>query len=214
MARRDGERPRLRRSPRPAGAHSALEDAVAVLLGTYVASFGVFLLHASGAVTGGTAGLALLLGYALRLPFGAVYAVLNLPFLVLAWRTRGAAFTARTAVCIGLIAAWAFVHPLAAPALRLPPLYGALTGDLLIGIAMLMLFRHGASLGGLNTLALLAQDRLGLSAGRAQLAFDAVILLAAVAVVPWPLVLVSAAGAALLNLVLVMNHRPGRYLGV
>ncbi|MFD1721248.1 YitT family protein [Amnibacterium endophyticum] len=193
-------------------AHSRLEDVVAILLGTYVASFGVFLLHSSGAVTGGTAGLALLLGYALHLPFGAVYAVLNLPFLALAARTRGVAFAARTAICIGLIAAWAFLHPVAAPGLSLPPLYGALTGDLLIGIAMLMLFRHNASLGGLNTLALLAQDRFGVSAGRVQLALDATIVLLSLLVVPWPLVLVSAAGAALLNLVLVMNHRPGRYL--
>lgn len=198
---------------RVAGRHSRLEDAVAILLGTYVASFGVFLLHTSGAVTGGTAGLALLLGYALHLPFGAVFAVLNLPFLALALRTRGAAFTVRTTICIALIAAWAFLHPVAVPVLRLPPLYGTLTGDLLIGIAMLMLFRHGASLGGLNTVALLAQDRLGWSAGRVQLCFDGAIVLLSLLVVPWPVVLVSAAGAVVLNLVLVMNHRPGRYLG-
>lgn len=204
-----------RAAARPAGApHSRLEDVVAILLGTWVASFGVFLLHASGAVTGGTAGLALLLGYALHLPFGLVFALLNLPFLVLGARTRGIPFAVRTAVCVLLISAWAFVHPVAAPGLRLPPVYGALTGDLLIGIAMLMLFRHNASLGGLNTLALLAQDRLGFAAGRVQLVLDGAIVLLSLLVVPWPLVLVSAAGAAVLNLVLVMNHRPGRYLGV
>lgn len=193
--------------------HTAAEDVVAMLLATFVASLGVFLLHAGGAVTGGTAGLALLLGYATGLPFGVVFLVLNLPFLALgAWK-RGRAFAIRTAVCIVLVSAWAFVHPLAMPGLRVDPLYGAPAGDLLIGIAMLMLFRHGASLGGLNTLALLAQDRFGLPAGGVQLAMDAAIILAALLLVSWPVVLISAVGALVLNVVLLMNHRPGRYLG-
>ena len=202
----------VREAPAPPR-HTALEDAVAIVLATFVASFGVFLLHAGGGVTGGTAGLALLIGYAAHLPFGAVFLVLNLPFLALAAWRRGLPFAARTAVCIVLVSAWAFVHPLAMPGLRLPPLYGVLTGDLLIGIAMLMLFRHGASLGGLNTLALMAQDRFGVRAGTVQLAMDAVIVASSLLITAWPVVLVSAAGALMLNLVLVMNHRPGRYLG-
>lgn len=205
-------RTRRDRTADPLG-HTAFEDATAIVLATFVASFGVFLLHGAGAVTGGTAGLALLIGYALQLPFGPVFLVLNVPFLALAAWKRGRRFAVRTAVCVVLVSAWAFVHTAAVPTIRLSPLYGTLTGDLLIGIAMLMLFRHDASLGGLNTVALLAQDRLGVRAGTVQLALDGAIIAASLLIVPPLVVLISAAGALVLNVVIVMNHRPGRYLG-
>ena len=61
--------------------------------------------------------------------------------------------------------------------------------------------------------ALLAQDRFGWPAGYVQLACDVVIIAAALTVASPAVVAASALGAGLLNLVLVMNHRPGRYLG-
>lgn len=42
------------------------------------------LLDIAGAVTGGTPGLALLLGHVLPVPFGVLYVAVSLPFLVLA----------------------------------------------------------------------------------------------------------------------------------
>jgi uncharacterized membrane-anchored protein YitT (DUF2179 family) len=197
----------------PATPHSRLDDAVAMLVGTFVASLGLYLLHLSGAVTGGTAGLALLLGYALHLPFGPVFLVINLPFLALAAWKRGWSFALRTLLAVALVSAWAYLHPLVADVVAIAPVYGTLTGNLLAGLGMLILFRHNASLGGLNTLALLAQDLLGLRAGLVQLCFDALIVALSLSVAPPPTVLLSAIGAAVLNLVLVMNHRPGRYVG-
>jgi uncharacterized membrane-anchored protein YitT (DUF2179 family) len=41
------------------------------------------------------------------------------------------------------------------------PLFAAIAGGLLIGIGLLVLFRHGASLGGFGVLALLLQRRYG-----------------------------------------------------
>ena len=61
--------------------------------------------------------------------------------------------------------------------------------------------------------ALLAQERLGWRAGYVQLGFDVAVVLLALTVVPPAGVLLSAAGAVVLNTVLAMNHRPGRYLG-
>ena len=194
-------------------AHSRLEDVVATLIGTYIASLGVFLLHAGGAVTGGTAGLSLLISYASGWSFAVLFLVVNVPFLALGVWRRGVGFGLRTLVAIGLVGGWTEVHPLVVDLGALPSLYAAVTGNLLIGISMLILFRHNASMGGLNTLALLAQDRFGWSAGYVQLAFDVVIIVAALSVASPGVVAASALGAALLNLILVMNHRPGRYLG-
>lgn len=78
---------------------------------------------------------------------------------------------------------------------------------------MLMVFRHRSSLGGLNTLALILQEKVGWRAGYVQMAMDVTIILVALTVVPPGNVLLSAAGAVVLNIVLALNHRPGRYLG-
>lgn len=42
--------------------HSVVEDVFGLVTGTFLASLGIYLLKAAHAVTGGTAGLALLLG--------------------------------------------------------------------------------------------------------------------------------------------------------
>ena len=87
-------------------------------------------------------------------------------------------------------------------------------GNLLAGIGILVVFRHRSSLGGFNVVALLCQERLGWRAGYVQMALDVSVVLAFAAVShDLALALASAVGAVLLNLVIAMNHRPGRYTG-
>lgn len=193
--------------------HTLVDDVFGVLTGTLVASLGVSLLHAAGAVTGGTVGLALLIGYGTGLTFPLVYVLVNLPFLLLAWWKRGWSFTVRTICSIGLLSALTALNSAMFGQMRLVPLYGVLVGNLLCGVGMLILFRHNASLGGLNTLAMLAQELLGWRAGYVQMAMDGSIVVLSALVAPLWLVGLSAAGVVLLNLVLVLNHRPGRYIG-
>jgi uncharacterized membrane-anchored protein YitT (DUF2179 family) len=193
--------------------HSAVEDTFGLLSGTFVASLGIYLLKSAHAVTGGTAGLSLLLSYATGWSFGVLYLLTNLPFLVLAVRVKGWDFSVRTLVSIALVSGFAYLHPLMLPESQLNPVYATLVGNLLTGVGMLMVFRHRSSLGGLNTLALIVQDKVGWRAGYVQLAMDVTIIAAALSVVPLTNVLLSAAGAVVLNVVLALNHRPGRYLG-
>jgi uncharacterized membrane-anchored protein YitT (DUF2179 family) len=193
--------------------HSLVEDVFGLVTGTFVASLGIFLLKSAHAVTGGTAGLSLLLSYASGWSFGVLYVLTNLPFLALAVRTKGWDFTVRTLVSIVLVSGFAYLHPLMLPQTMLNPVYATLVGNLLAGVGMLMVFRHRSSLGGLNTLALIVQDKVGWRAGYTQLALDVAIIVAALSVVPVGNVLLSAAGAVVLNVVLALNHRPGRYLG-
>jgi len=80
-----------------------------------------------------------------------------------------------------------------------------------MGIGFIVLFRHKASLGGINILALWLQDRTGLRAGKLQMMVDTCVVGASLFVVPPPMLLASVAGAAILNLIIAMNHRPGRY---
>ena len=214
--------PRMRENPRVTpqthdeadqARHSAFDDVLAILTGTAVASAGLFLLKSGGVVTGGTAGLSLLLSYATRQSFALVFILVNTPFFALALWKKGAAFTLRTAASVLIVAGLSHVHTNAFGPLHLAPLYAAVIGNLLAAVGLLILFRHRSSLGGFNIIALLAQERLGWRAGYVQLALDAVIVLSALAVVPVSSVALSALGALILNVSLAKNHRPGRYLG-
>lgn len=216
-AARRGLAAALGRSPRPVGAppslrHTPVEDVAGLLTGTVVASLGLALLHAGRAATGGTAGIALLVAYATHASFGLLYLVVNLPFLALALWVKGVRFTVRTLLCVAAMSLFAQVHTAVLPA-ALPPVYGVLLGNLLVGVGMLVLFRHRGSLGGFNTVALIAQERLGWKAGWVQLALDGVVILAALILLTPAVVALSVLGAVVLNVVLALNHRPDRYLG-
>jgi len=191
--------------------HSPVEDVLGILSGTLLAALGAHLLHAAELVTGGVAGLALLIAYAGGPPFPIAFALVNLPFFVLAWRRRGWVFTLRSLLCVGLVSGFAAVlGPLMGPVHPHPAL-ALVLGNLLAAVGILMLFRHGGSLGGSGILALVVQDRWGVPAGWTILVFDALVVLASLAVSGWSTVLLSALGAALLGVVIALNHRPGRY---
>lgn len=193
--------------------HTIWDDVAGILTGTFVASLGIFLLKSSSVVTGGTAGLSLLLSYILDRPFGTLFLLVNLPFFALAAWKKGWNFTVRTALSVSLVSAFSHIHTEVFGGLSLSPLYAAIGGNLLAGVGLLILFRHKSSLGGFNIIALLAQERLGWRAGYVQLVLDALIVLSALSVVSPANVALSAAGAVVLNISLATNHRPGRYLG-
>lgn len=193
--------------------HSPFENMFGVLTGTFVASFGLVLLTEAQAVTGGTAGLALLASYGLPMSFGLLFLLVNVPFFALALKVKGWQFTLRTLVCVGLVSAMSALHESMLDIDRISAPYAAVGGNLIAGIGLLIVFRHGASLGGFNIVALVAQERLGWRAGYVQMVLDVLVVVGALAVVAPQNVLLSAVGAVVLNLVLALNHRPGRYTG-
>ena len=91
------------------------------------------------------------------------------------------------------------------------PVGAALAGGC-TGLGLIVLFRHGASLGGVGVLALFLQDRLGFRAGWTQLIFDAFLFSAAVFVLDPLLVVWSLFGAVVVNLIIAVNHRRDRYV--
>ena len=85
---------------------------------------------------------------------------------------------------------------------------------LLAGTGLLMLIRHHASLGGIGVLAIWLQRTRGWRAGTVQMIADCLILATALLwVSPW-LVALSVLGALAVNMVIAINHRPGRYFGM
>lgn len=195
-----------------AARHSRTEDAFALFSATLLIALGVSLYTQDHLLTGGMAGLALLLHYASGFSFGQVFFVLNLPFYLLAWRRMERAFVVKTMVAVGLLSALTELTPHVLHIQSLDPLYGAVVGGLLMGVGFLMLFRHRASLGGVGILVFYLQERRGWKAGHIQMAIDCCIVLLALWTTPLPQVALSVAGAVVLNLILAMNHRSDRYI--
>ncbi|WP_027960387.1 YitT family protein [Halomonas halodenitrificans] len=198
----------------PKDPHSRWEDGMAMLVGTLFVALGVTLYTQATLLTGSTAGMAFLLQYATGWSFGAWFFLINLPFYWLAIRRMGWSFTLRTFAAIVLVSLFSELTGRWVSIDSLAPFYGALMGGCLIGIGMLILFRHRASLGGVNILVLYLQDRYGLRAGYVQLAIDGAIMLVGLALLPADRIGLSVLGAVALNLIIALNHKPGRYMGV
>jgi uncharacterized membrane-anchored protein YitT (DUF2179 family) len=193
--------------------HTLPEDIFAMLIGTVLVSLGIAFYSEVQLTTGSSAGLALLLQYATGIPFGWLFFTINLPFYALAFWRMGWQFAVKTIVCVALVSYFpgAFTGWIGIDSIN--PLFAALVGGGLIGLGILSLFRHKASVGGINILALYLQDNFGIRAGYFQLGVDACILLAAFFILPLDRVLYSVLGALVMNLIVALNHKPGRYLG-
>ncbi len=192
--------------------HTVIEDALALLTGTLFISFALALFKLAGLLTGSTAGLAFLIFYATGLPFGAVFFVINLPFYILAFKRMGWRFTLKTFIAVALTSAFTEMHTRFIHITDVNPFYVAVFGGLLMGVGFIVLFRHQASLGGVNILALYVQDRYGVRAGKLQLAIDLTVLAASFFIVSPLALAASVIGVTALNVVIWLNHRRDRYI--
>lgn len=198
----------------PVSRHALYEDALAILMATLFVAMGVALYSRAALVTGGTAGLGLLVHHATGMGFWLVFSLLNLPFYVLALVRIGWMFAVRTFAAVTLVALFTWLMPRWIEIGNLDPVFACVLGGGLMGSGLLMLFRHRAALGGINILAMLLEEKWGLRAGYFQLGVDLVILLASFLVLKPEGLLLSALGAVVVNMILAINHRPGRYLGM
>ena len=200
--------------PATSAPHSLLEDIQGLLTGCLFVALGVCMFREAGLFTGGTTGVAFLTHYLLGYPLGAVLFVINLPFYVFGWRKLGHLFTFKTFAAVGLLSAYVELLPQWVGFEHLNPVFAAVMAGLLAGTGILILIRHGASLGGVTIMAVYFQNTRGWRAGNVQMAVDFVILLAAFAVSDVQKALLSLLGAVALNMVIGVNHRTDRYYGV
>lgn len=193
--------------------HHWFEDAQAIATGTLIFALAIILLRQAGILTGGTAGITFLAHYATAQPFGLLYFLINIPFYAFGLKAMGKAFTLKTFCAVGLLSLYSELMPQWIVVERIHPLFAAILGGLLAGAGLLMLIRHQASIGGLGILAIYLQKHRGWRAGNVQMIADGFIVAGALIVVDIEKVALSILGAFMLNLVLSINHRPGRYFG-
>lgn len=192
--------------------HSPFDDAQGLAFGATMAAFGIVILTHLGFITGQMAGLAVLISYATGWAFGPVFFVLNIPFYWFGYRRMGLAFVIKTFIAVALLSGLSMILPRYVSFETLHPLVGAVLYGFISGSALLALFRHGASLGGVGIMALYLQDRTGFKAGWTQMIFDVCVFGLALMLRDWRLVAWSAVGALVLNLVITLNHRRDRYI--
>lgn len=194
--------------------HTLFEDVQALLTGTLVVALGIAMYKKAGLVTGGVTGIAFLSHYASGVNFSLLLVGLNLPFYAFALKRMGLVFTLKSLIAVTLVALFTELSPALIRFEWLHPMVAGVVGGLLVGVGMLILFRHKSSLGGFGVVSLYLQETRGWRAGTVQMVLDGVILLGSVFIVSPMLIGVSLVSALVLNLTLATNHRQDRYLAV
>ena len=192
--------------------HSLFDDLQAILLASLFMSFGVALFTQQEFLIGGTAGVAFLGSYASSWSFGQLFFVINIPFYGLALWRLGWFFTLKTFFAVGLVSILSDWIPLWIVIDSSIPLFAAIFGGSMMGAGLLMLFRHKASLGGLNILSLYLSKYHNVNAGRFQMVMDVIIIILAIYIVDIWATIYSVIAAICMNAVLAINFKKGRYL--
>lgn len=194
-------------------AHTLKDDIYGLALGVMFIAVGLNLLKFSGMVTGGIAGIALLISYYVPLPIGLLFTLVNIPFLVFCYFSMGRAFTLKTLIVSITLGLATQAVPMLITISYLHPLFAALVGGTFIGMGILSLARHNASVGGTGVVTLWMYRRFGINAGKSQMAFDALVFILSLIKMPLMLLLWSALSALAMNAMLMNWHKPGRYQG-
>lgn len=195
-----------------ADSHSLFDDIQGLFTGILMMSLGVLLFKSAGLYTGGTTGLALALYYYTDMPFGYLLMLINVPFYILALFRFGKRFVLKTLISISLLSLFISLMPNLIVIEHANPYFAAIMGGLLVGVGLIQLFRHRSSTGGFNILVLYIQDLKGWNAGLIQMVLDFSVIALALFSGSSNIVIASFLGAAVLNLAISINHRPGRYI--
>ena len=107
---------------------------------------------------GGTAGVSFLTQYTTTLTFGPIFFVINIPFYVQAFKKLGCDFTLKTFIAVSVDSFLTETIPVWFEFGDIEPWFAAIFAGFLIGSGLLMLFRHKASLGGLNILSIYVKE--------------------------------------------------------
>lgn len=194
-------------------AHNVLDDIYGLFIGVLFAAMGISLLAHAGLITGGIAGMALLTSLLTGMAPGPLVPLINLPFILFAFYAMGRFFGLKSIVVSVAIGAAisGIAHSLNVS--NVGPGFAAVAGGTFLGMGILCLARHNASMGGTGSMVLWIQRRFGVNAGLSQLGFDLLLFAVAAAFLPLDKILWSVLGTVAMNGMLIVWHKPGRYRG-
>ncbi len=193
--------------------HSFWEDLFGITIGSVLLAVGINILQSGQILTGGTAGLALLISNQTQLNVALVFPMVSAPFLILSWFKKGPIFTLRTTGTVLYVSFFVNFLPEVMTFEIKGQLFACLISNIIVTMGLLALFRHNSSVGGFGVVALIAQEQFKFKAGYAQLILDLIVMLIALFYFEVNQVIISLLGVLVLNMSLALNHRSDRYLG-
>lgn len=149
-----------------------------VLLGILSASFGLkgFLMPKEF-IDGGITGISLLINAKTEFPLGVLIVLLNIPFIVLAWKQIGVEFSIKSAIAISLLALAVAFIPF--EKMTNDTLLVSVFGGFFLGAGIGLAIRGGAVIDGTEILAIFLSRKRSLSVGDFILVFNIIIFLVA-----------------------------------
>lgn len=155
-----------------------LKDFVLIALGILSATFGLKgFLFTNHFIDGGVTGISLLISFVAKVPLYLLIILLNIPFVLLAFKIIGKQFAIKTVFSIaGLAASVAFIS---FPDVTQDNLLVAVFGGFFLGAGIGLVIRGGAVIDGTEVLAIYLSRKLGTTIGDIIILINAVIFLTA-----------------------------------
>ena len=153
-----------------------------ITIGCVFLAFGVVgFLSPNDIATGGTAGLAIIFHTVFDLSIGVLFALINVPLLLVSIKYLGKYFALKTTIAIVLMGV--FIDVLAKgfelDALSNDPLLATLYGGVTVGAGLGFIFKGGGSAGGGTIIARIVTSKTTLKTGTVILILDAIVVAAA-----------------------------------
>ncbi|PCH76654.1 MAG: membrane protein [Flavobacteriaceae bacterium] len=153
-----------------------------IALGCLLVAFGVVgFLSPNQIATGGTAGLSIIFHTIFNLPIGLLFALINIPLLLVSIRYLGKYFALKSGVAIIMMGVFIDVlsKVIHLEALSTEPLLATLYGGVLVGTGLGFIFKGGGSAGGGTIIARIVTSKTSLKTGTVILILDIIVVLAA-----------------------------------
>lgn len=159
---------------------STAADVLFWIIGTFLYSFAVQVFIAPNALAaGGVTGIATTVNYLVpAIPSGILIFAINIPLFIISWIVFGKQFILRTIIATAINSVFVDIIPTFVPSYGGEKLLCAIFGGLLCGIGLGIVFRHGATTGGMDIATRLVRLKLPhISTGTMTLLLDLCVVL-------------------------------------
>lgn len=153
-------------------------DILWYVFGCFVYSSAVTMFVSSNQISpGGVTGVATALNYLFSIPSGLLLLLLNIPLLIIGFKSFGGTFIAKTSLVTVILSATLSITDAVLPRFTIDKILAAVFGGILMGLGISIVMLRGASTGGVDILAKFINRRFRhITMGRVILIIDAVVI--------------------------------------
>lgn len=116
--------------------------------------------HPANLISGGLTGISMIINYLTHWPVGVMVAIMNVPLLIVAWRTNGLRFTFMSIIGIAVSSIAIDLMALVTVKITDEPLLSSIYGGIIHGLGLGMVFSAGATTGGTDVVANLIRQKM------------------------------------------------------